>query len=408
MAIDQKALQQTIATNRKLMGKNLWDLFINDESVGHAAYATRKFLGNPPKRIRRKINGKKWSLDKITALLQETRSTIRELRTCKYRRQHRRNSYINIYSMSRSYFFTGKWDERLNRPWKMEHWKTLRERMDQRIRQKLELLLSINYRLNSHGSVWFELHTDTASISINSHDDWDYYSKRSRCSKLYTSLRINVPAMWWINVYKQGLAEADGMLTLSAEHIHTEEQDGHVVKLHKAQWLVQKAGYQYKVQNGFIAHCHSALLDRNFFYHSPYPLDAIRIASKKGKGQYRTINQCLRKVKDAEIELLNPTLKDPWPVLLDRLLNDHKPTLTAIEHLRLVCRVKDARKTGSCEDGIHQWCVINHLPYEDREAPFLNVLEAYKRNPRPEARLALRHALKRSLPKAKTNKLLEA
>lgn len=406
MGINRKALQKTVATNRKLMGKNLWDLFISDESVGHAAYATRKFLSNPPKRIRRKINGKKWSLDKITALLQETRGAIRELRTCKYRRQHRRNSYINIYSKARCYFFKAMWDEQLNRPWKMKHWKTLRERMDQRIRQKLELLLSIHYRLNSHGSVWFELHTDTASISLNSHQDWDYYSRRSRCSKLYTSLQINVPTLWWINVYKQGLAEADGMLTLSAEHMHTEEQDGHVVKLHKAQWLVQKAGYQYKVQDGFIAHCHSALLDRDFFFHSPYPLDAIRITSKKG--QYRTINHCLRKVNEAEMELLNPTLKDPWPVLLDRLLNDDKPTLMAIEHLRLVCRVKDARKTGSCEDGIHHWCALNHLPYQEGEAPFLTVLEAYKQNPRPEARLALRHALKRSLPKAKTSKLLEA
>jgi len=65
-------------------------------------------------------------------------------------------------------------------------------------------------------------------------------------------------------------------------------------------------------------------------------------------------------------------------------------------HADVLVRVADARAIGACEYGIRSWCATVGIDYDAGAATLAQVLAGYERQPAPEARAAILHALRRA------------
>ncbi len=181
---------------------------------------------------------------------------------------------------------------------------------------------------------------------------------------------IIVPRSWLRTVYRRGLANLDGMLTLDAAPLDG-APDG--VRLYAAVWAEQGRGYDVHTRHGYIA-----IADDGTAYHADTPQTALRGLGRK---------------------ISRRRLDDEWDALMRE---DMARFAAAIAPYRsLPVRVSDARAIGACEYGIRSWCHAVGLDYEAGSAPLGDVLAAYERRPAPEARAAILHALRRArrLPK---------
>jgi len=176
--------------------------------------------------------------------------------------------------------------------------------------------------------------------------------------------KITVPKGWRLQVEKRGLAVLDGMLTLDAVRFDLRSPEG--VAVYSAVWARQGRGYSVVTEHGYIA------VAAGESYHAETPKKAVRGLERKLGVRFEYAR---------------------WLTL---------PAQTFIERVRkraggrpIEVTLDDARKTGSCEFGIRNWCWQTGLPYEIGRAPLDDVLDAYARVPVCEARLAIVHALRR-------------
>ncbi len=371
-------LENQIATARNLLGERLWKVLCRNHNVFKyvLTQAIRDCKGR--KRI---FNGKKWSITKLVDYILDTQKTIDSARELKRNMCFRVNKWghvdhFTLGTKNQFYKSIRKFYEPHGQPRKDIFFTVddLRSRMDKYIEKEVTGLLYNNYRMNSHG---LELicpnGKSTGGLKVRSEDDWDYYSKRSLSSKVWTYFELTLGPQWWLNVKKAGLAICDGMLTVSASL--QSEGLGDIPRIYKASWLVQSAGYNYRLAFGYIG-----VLDTpsgQLYYHSEVnPRKAYLGVLRKDKKSIACTTAS---------ELLSKLLKTEGQQLIDLC----KPLQS------LTCTVHDARLTGSCESGIESWCNTAGLPYRRLSAPFLDVLSAYHKHPNPNAKLALRHCLKR-------------
>ena len=435
MSEKQQTLQQQLGVNRKLMGETLWNMMLKGEQeFGIKKTHTRKILSNPPKRIKRVIHGKRWSLQRICDLVLETNEILATLRKIKSKR---RGSWRSSRRNMPRYEFFCRYDnfvsarelnssdrKCLNAPFVFDYTRPLRDRMDDRIRAKLKRIFHRDYRINDHGNDNFHLPRNgtVANVLVTNFDDWDYYPSHVKRSKLRTDLDFTVPPGWWINVYQQGLHRVDNMLTLSAKKILEEVIERHpsgpkTVELFEATWVVQKAGYKIKAHKGYIARCKGE--EKVFHYHyRAKSIDDIRIWSKdrKSVSAYRPINSVWDKLWKEEVGNEDPAHCDVikisrqiWMSLIAKRQEPRK----VLELLNFQCKVWDARRLGNCLPGIENFCNQHDLPFEQKEAPFLDVFDIYVDpdqkmgwDTRSTLEKVLMYSLKRNLKKVAKKKLV--
>ena len=382
-----ETVHQRIAAGRKLLGERLFKLAIT-QIADASAHKVKKLIAECKGR-KRIFKGKKLSIPNVLALMQDV---ARDHRKCQ---RH-------------------KWEQRQWRHWNLgasKHWTRiirihydtpLRERMDRRINAEVNHHLRMHYRLKDHGST--EINTDGAGVAFTNTDDYGYYTGAfKKYSKTHTELTIGLQPHWWRDVYKEGIACCDNLLTLAAAPYayyhrgtgHADLDDGTVLYL--AIWLKQGQGYKYEQGQGWIAKkgnftCHST---------SRHPAGAIRGVRTKFNQEHRIRTRAVQEQIDGSSTL----------AFLKRLLAQDSAATNALKmaYPDLTCTVRDARNTGSCLPGIIQWCERTGLPYHDGKAPFFNVLQAHLDHPMPEAKLALLQALRRTFNRSKkrANQLLK-
>jgi hypothetical protein len=372
-----ETVHQRIAAGRKLLGERLFKLAITQ--ISDASDHKAKKLIAECKGRKRVFKGKKLSIPNVLALMQDV---ARDHRKCQ---RHKRDQRFFGWRHGT----LGRWTGIV----RIDYATPLRERMDRRIKTEVNHHLRMNYRINAHGNT--EIHCNGPGVHFSNTDDYGYYSGSfKKFCKTHTDLTIGLQQNWWRDVYKEGLACCDNLLTLAAAPYasaggtgHADLDDGTVLYL--AIWLKQGQGYKYEQEQGWIAKkgdftCHST---------ARHPAGAIRGVRTKFNQEHRIRTHAVQEQIDGSSTV----------AFLKRLLaKDHAATnALKMAYPDLTCTVRDARNTGSCLPGIIQWCERTGLPYHDGEAPFFNVLQAHLDHPMPEAKLALLQALRRTFNRSK-------
>lgn len=215
-----------------------------------------------------------------------------------------------------------------------------------------------------HGEITVTLTTDPAAVGITQtqHADWGMYAKSYKHPGTVTNTTITVPDQWRGRVLYRGLATVDGMMTLDAAPLPT--QPG--LYLDAATWLVQGRGYTVTTSRGYIARDLSG---------ASYHADTAQAA----------LDGLARKTRARD-------LAEKW----EQAIATHGlDAIAARVSPAAVVRIADAKAIGACDYGIKSWCHATGLPYDAGQAPLSDVLSAYHREPRSEARAAIIHALRR-------------
>jgi hypothetical protein len=380
-----ETVHQRIAAGRKLLGERLFKLAITQ--IADASDHKAKKLIAECKGRKRVFKGKKLSIPNVLALMQDV---ARDHRKCQ---RHKRDQRAGWRHWNLGHYYSVGYCHPRTRTIRINYATPLRERMDSRIRTEVSHHLRMNYRINAHGNT--EIHCNGPGVSFSNTDDYGYYTGAfKKYGKTHTDLTIGLQQNWWRDVYKEGLACCDNLLTLAAAPYasaggtgHADLDDGTVLYL--AIWLKQGQGYKYEQEQGWIAKkgnftCHST---------SRHPAGAIRGVRTKFNQEHRIRTHAVQEQIDGSSTV----------AFLKRLLaKDHAATnALKMAYPDLTCTVRDARNTGSCLPGIIHWCERTGLPYHDGEAPFFNVLQAHLDHPMPEAKLALLQALRRTFNRSK-------
>jgi len=234
------------------------------------------------------------------------------------------------------------------------------------------------YRAAAHGELAVDLTRDPAAVGIKQAERHEWARKGARYSTRYQDTAITVPADWRVRVARRGLAAVDGMMTLDAAPIEGAAAAALAargpppaaprgaapagIELHAAIWLVQGRGTSVTAQRGVIART------AGLSYH--------------GTDASQALAGLKRKQRAAE-----------WDATL------RAADLSALIEKSgsgIVVSIADARAVGACEYGIKSWCHRTGLPYDAGSATLGQVYDAYRRDPAPEARAAMLHALRRS------------
>ena len=193
--------------------------------------------------------------------------------------------------------------------------------------------------------------------------DWDLYrgSYKGRPATV-TDTIIKLPLTWMSRVFAEGISLVDGLMTLDASPLPAPLG----CKLYAAKWVMQGRGYSVSVVSGYIAKS-----DDGTAYHADSAIKAIKGLTRKSATVAR----------DAE-----------WTKLFD---------VESIENLaaklpdNAVVSIGDAKAVGACDYGIKSWCFSTGLPYSKGRAPMADVIQAYRKEPRMEARAAILYALRK-------------
>lgn len=214
------------------------------------------------------------------------------------------------------------------------------------------------YRLAAHGELAVALTRDPAAVGIKQAERHEWATKNARYSTRYQDTTITVPADWRVRVARRGLADVDGMLTLDASPLEGAPSG---IDLFAAVWLVQGRGTSVTAARGVIART------AGLSYH--------------GTDASQALAGLKRKQRAAEWDATLRTAD------LAALIEKAGPGI--------IVSIADARAIGACEYGIKSWCHRTGLPYDAGSATLGQVYDAYRRDPAPEARAAMLHALRR-------------
>lgn len=178
---------------------------------------------------------------------------------------------------------------------------------------------------------------------------------------------VTVPADWRRRVHSRNLHRLGHMFTLDA--VPLLGPDG--VELFAAVWVSQSRGFDVNVHRGVIAR------NGEVSYHGDDVQSALTGLQRKVQA---TQNNRLR---------------------ADLLEADVEDFCTKFDGRTFVVTLADAEATGACEYGIRSWCNATGLDYSRGKAPVSEILEAFRKHPMREARLAILHAARRVAAKAK-------
>jgi uncharacterized protein YqfA (UPF0365 family) len=146
-------------------------------------------------------------------------------------------------------------------------------------------------------------------------------------------LTLTVPANWRGSVLAAGLADAGGLLTLSAKQVAEDAWE--------ASWLVQGRGYDFRVQHGYIVRAADGT-----YAHGRSLKAARAIADGRAKLWAEKIRQAhARKRSEAEARL-----------------RELVRTMTSMTREQIVAAFgdvpispRDSLRAGNCPDGTRQW-----------------------------------------------------
>jgi len=158
-----------------------------------------------------------------------------------------------------------------------------------------------------------------------------HHKKPWRATELW--LTLTVPTSWRRSVFAAGLADAGGLLTLSAQQV---AQDAW-----QAAWLVQGRGYDFRVQSGYIVRSADGT-----YAHGRSLKAARAIADGRTKVWGEKLRQAhARKRAEAQARLRD--LRDT----LSRMTRDQ--IIAAFGDV-LIC-LRDSIRAGNCPDGTRSW-----------------------------------------------------
>lgn len=177
---------------------------------------------------------------------------------------------------------------------------------------------------------------------------------------------ITVPYDWRMRVKARGLASVDGMMTLDASPMDGAPEG---IELFAAVWAIQGRGFEVKTHRGVIART----ADRQHAFHAASADAAIAGIGRK----LRAVKQMEKRSELARLSI------DEFAERVER-------------HADIMVTLSDAKAIGACDYGIRSWCHSTGLNYDDGQAALSTILAAYKREPRPEARATIIHAIQRS------------
>lgn len=202
-------------------------------------------------------------------------------------------------------------------------------------------------------------------VSRHDIDDWNYYSKRTKYAKQITTTTLTFHPDWRQQMRQTGMPSGviDGLLTLSAEHLPSDEPS---VGLFKATWVEQGAGYHLKAVTGFIA-------TSDGLYHHGLSAEQARRGLARKVSAHLAENEIRSIVHDVSMDAF----------------------LARYQHATFWVSLNDARASGSCETGIKSWCMTAGIDIRRQRVPVQELLTAYKLHPRSEVRAAVVFAARR-------------
>ena len=158
-------------------------------------------------------------------------------------------------------------------------------------------------------------------------------NKPWRATELW--LTLTVPFNWRSSVLSAGLADAGGLLTLSAKQVAEDAW--------QAAWLVQGRGYDFRIESGYIVRCADGT-----YAHARTLQHARAIADKRAKAWAERVQAEERKRAEAEAQARLRTLRNQLAAMTREQI--------AADYGDLPITLHDSIRAGNCQDGTLQWC----------------------------------------------------
>jgi len=158
-------------------------------------------------------------------------------------------------------------------------------------------------------------------------------NKPWRATELW--LTLTVPFNWRSSVLATGLADAGGLLTLSAQQVAEDAW--------QAAWLVQGRGYDFRIESGYIVRCADGT-----YSHARTLQHARAIADKRAKAWAERIQSEERKRAEAQAQARLRELRDQLASMTREQIAD------AFGGVPI--SVQDSTRAGNCPTGTRQWC----------------------------------------------------
>jgi len=152
-------------------------------------------------------------------------------------------------------------------------------------------------------------------------------------TELYITL--SVPSNWRSSVLAAGIADAGGLLTLSAQQVAEDAW--------QAAWLVQGRGYDFRIESGYIVRCADGT-----YAHARTLQHARAIADKRAKAWAERIQAEERKRAEAQAQARLRELRDQLASMTREQIAD------AFGDVPI--SVQDSTRAGNCPTGTRQWC----------------------------------------------------
>lgn len=248
---------------------------------------------------------------------------------------------------------------------------TLTERLDELRRSDVAVTAKRAFRHGAAGGSSMEvvLTRDPALVGykVEMGKNWNTYRGSYKgWSANEDHHTITVPYDWRVRVDRRGLDVLDGMMTLDASPMDGAPEG---IELFAAKWAAQGRGFEVKTARGVIART----VDRRYSYHGRNAADAV-------SGIARKMRSVVRVQKLGELARLT----------VDQFAERVAP------HADIIVTLADARAVGACDYGIRSWCNEVGLDYDKGRETLAAIVAGYKRDPRPEARAAILHAIQRT------------
>ena len=210
-------------------------------------------------------------------------------------------------------------------------------RMKERLQDEMRRILYRYYRLPysrwvDEAGTNFEVRFGQPAVYADTSAVW-HYRKPWKGTKLW--LTITVPFNWRSSVLAAGLADAGGLLTLSATQVAEDAWE--------ASWLVQGRGYDFRVEHGYIVRAPDGT-----YAHARSLKRARAIADKRAKAWAERIQAEERKRAEAQAQM---RLRE-----LHNMLSSMTREQIATTFGDVPITLHDSIRAGNCSVGTRQWC----------------------------------------------------
>jgi len=210
-------------------------------------------------------------------------------------------------------------------------------RMKERLQDEMWRILCRYYRLPysrwvEKAGTELEIKFGNPAVDASQYTVW-HYRKPWKGTELW--LTITVLFNWRSSVLAAGLADAGGLLTLSAQQVAEDAW--------QAAWLVQGRGYDFRIESGYIVRCADGT-----YAHARTLQHARAIADKRAKAWAERIQAEERKRAEAQAQARLRELRDQLASMTREQIAD------AFGDVPI--SVQDSTRAGNCPTGTRQWC----------------------------------------------------